>query len=294
VRCAFFFSVSHSATIIFLSKYTYNYIKTKQTKAKTKYITNRTKTKTTTIKEMTSPTKSNTDDAVVDLENAATNSGEHAMKKNKKQNCLGSTYAIVVYVAIFFVIVVLIILFVRANPSVYKTHSTFQEIDVADGASVRFSYGEKWDITNWNENDCMIEKVGLQEKLRIRPVIGTDGCKDVEIAAIPYTVQVSKFTASSNASIKVDGFQGGKLDEPSIPATIIGDLKVDVSSSGSVTFQGGVIREITGSVDGENSKVTFVQVNTTDVKSVIQCKKIEATNGGTLEGFDDVSDDCSN
>lgn len=253
---------------------------------------------------MTSPTENTTEDAVVvdksttvvDLENAdATNS--ESMKKNKKpENCLCSTYAIVVYVALFFAITVLIILFVRANPSVYRNNSTFEEIDVADGASVRLSYGEKWVITNWNENDCMIEKVGLQQTLRIRPVIGTDGCKDVEIVARPYSVQVSRFTASSDASIKVDGFQGGKPDEPSVPAKILGDVEIDVSSSGSITFQGGIIREIAGSVDGKNSKVTYVQeanANTTDVKSVIQCKNIETTDGGTLEGFDDVSDDCS-
>jgi hypothetical protein len=256
---------------------------------------------------MMSPVKNNAEDAVVDklavvdLERATTDSEKHEdqkpMEKNKKPNCLCSFNAFVVYMAIFFTIIVFIILFVGASPKVYKTGNTFREIDVADGASVHFSYGEKWDITNWSENDCIIDKVGTQKKLRITPVIGTDGCKDIEIVVLPHTVRVSRFTASSNASIKVDGYQGGKVDEPSIPALISGDIEIDVSSSGSVIFQGGVIRAIAGSVDGKNSEVTFVQeenVNTTDIKSVIQCQKIEATNGGTLEGFDDVSDDCSN
>ena len=215
--------------------------------------------------------------------------------KKKPMSWFCSCSALVVYVAIFFAATVAIILSVRNQPAVYRQGSSFREIEVLDGASVNFSYGETWVITNWNEDDCSIEQVGLQQTLRIRPVVGTtDGCKDVEISIIAGTVQVSRFVASSKASIKVNGFEGGSADAPSVPQNLIGDIRVTVSSSGSVTFQGGVINKIEGSVDGEDSKVIYVaNANTTDVKSVINCKSIETTNGGTLEGFEDVSNDCS-
>ena len=61
-----------------------------------------------------------------------------------------------------------------------------------------------------------IDHVATQNMLRIRLVTGSEGCtKDIEIVA------TSKFTTSSNASVDVDGYQGGRKD-------------------GSVTFHGGV------------------------------------------------------
>ncbi|OEU14376.1 hypothetical protein FRACYDRAFT_240916 [Fragilariopsis cylindrus CCMP1102] len=51
-------------------------------------------------------------------------------------------------------------------------------------------------------NNSIHGHVATQNILRIRPVTGSEGCKDIEIVAM------SKFTTSSNASVDVDRYKG--------------------------------------------------------------------------------------